>query len=839
MREYQSLLLFLGLCLSSWITPVWAEKLEVKSHKSQVGVQGLHPLSHKSQVTSQNLAQSSQLTRVTGIEVKQTPAGVQVILKTPPGQAKLVPLILPEGNNLLVEILDATLAFSIRNGVTQTNPAPGIKEVRVNKIDATSIRVTIAGEKQAPSAEVVPSRQDLVLSVTPEGATTEQTEAEEEIEIVVTGEREEDNYAVPNSSVGTRTDAEIKDVPQSIKVIPQQVIEDQGETELNSILRNAGVNYGGSGDFSIRGFGTSIVNNGVDVLRNPYTTNLNLSNTQQIEVLKGPASVLYGTGAPGGTVNLTTKQPLTEPRYEISGAIGNFDYYSPSLDFTGPLNENKTILYRLNVNYENTGSFVDFVEGEQFAIFPVLSLELGKNTKLTFEGQYVDQDNRGSVDAPFAFLPLSSPVLSDLVGEIPRNRNLGESGDRNGTLQYNIGYLLEHEFSENWSLSNRFKADFQEVFLFSFVPRGIAEDNRTVSRGFDDYEITNESYTLQTDISGNIETGIIKNELLLGLELNRNINDNVFNTNFEGASPIDLFDPEYGSNRPLDGFELITSITTSDTIGVYAQDLISIGEQVKIIVGGRYDWLFTDTEDRITNTSSNDDNNAFAPRAGIVYQPIEPVSLYGSWSRSFEPQSGTDREGNPYVPITGNQFEVGVKTEFLDGKLAATLAAYQITRQNDLQTDPINPNFSIQIGEQRSRGIELELSGEPLPGWQLIAGYGYVDAKVTEDTTGIEGNRRENQPQHLANLWTVYEIQQGGLEGLGLGAGFFYTGDRFGDAGNTYTLSDYWLANALIYYRRNNWRVQLNAENLFDATYYDGFSYGSPFTIKGQLSAEF
>jgi hypothetical protein len=194
-----------------------------------------------------SLAQNpQQLTKVTGVEVKQTSAGAQVILKTPPGQPKLVPLILPEGNNLVIDLLDATLAFSVRNGVIQTNPAPGIKEVRVSKIDATSIRVTIAGEKQAPTAEVVPSREDLVLSVTPKA--TVQTEADEEIEIVVTGEREEDNYAVPNANVGTRTDAAIKDVPQSIQVVPQQVLEDQRETELNDALRNvSGVSQDGLG----------------------------------------------------------------------------------------------------------------------------------------------------------------------------------------------------------------------------------------------------------------------------------------------------------------------------------------------------------------------------------------------------------------------------------------------------------------------------------------------------------------------------------------------------------------------------------------------------------------
>lgn len=358
MGKYRSLLLFLSLCLGTWATPALAEQ-------STVGANGRSPLQRESPL--QNIAQNpnqAEITRVTGVEVKQTPAGVQVILKTPPGQAKLVPLILPEGNNLVIDLLDATLAFSIRNGVIQSNPVPGIKEVRVSKIDATSIRVNIAGEKQAPSAEIVPSRQNLVLSVTPKA--TAQTEADEEIEIVVTGEREEDSYTVPNSSVGTRTDTPIKDIPQSIQVIPQQVIKDQGANDLEDVLRNASSVSQQGGDsgreIRVRGFEATdnVVRDGTSFVGIQGQNDFNLSNIQQVEVLKGPSSVLYGSGEPGGTVNLATKQPLAEPFYELTGTIGNFDRYEGGIDLTGPLNESKTILYRLNVSYDNVGSFIDF-----------------------------------------------------------------------------------------------------------------------------------------------------------------------------------------------------------------------------------------------------------------------------------------------------------------------------------------------------------------------------------------------------------------------------------------------------------------------------------------------
>jgi iron complex outermembrane recepter protein len=803
----------------------------------------------------QNLAQNPQLTRVTGLEVKQTPSGLQVILKTPPGQTKLVPLILPEGNNLLVEILDATLAFSIRNGVTQTNPAPGISQVKVAKIDATSIRVTITGAtQQPPTAAIVSGGQNLVLNVTPKA--TAQTEADEEIEIVVTGEREEDNYAAPNSNVGTRTDAAIKDVPQSIQVIPQQVIKDQGITELNDALNNvSGVSTSAFGQAFIRGFNNlgNIRSNGTSLLETENRGNFSLSNVEQIEVLKGPASVLYGSGTPGGTVNLTTKQPQKEPSYEIGGTIGNFSRYNPRLDLTGPLNEDKTILYRLNIDYQNTGSFVDFVEGEEISIFPVISFQLGKKTNLTLEGGYRNQNFRGNGE-PFVeanSLPATGTLFSNPNGEIPLSRNLGERDfERYDLEQVNIGYLLKHQFSDRWSIRNSFRA-FVSDQPRRFIDDGSLEaDNRTLTRSAGEFRTENDNYALQTDLQGKFSTGIVKHDLLVGVELERTISGQ-FTQFFSdtSVSSIDIFEPEYGNIPDESDLEITgDSDTTSDAIGIYAQDLLSVGERVKVILGGRYDWVFEDFEDRLNDSFSEEEATAFAPRVGMVYQPIKPVSLYASWSRSFEPQFGFDRLGEPFVPVTGDQFDVGVKTDFLDNKLSTTLAVYQITRQNDFQLDPVDNNFQIQIGEQRSRGVEFDLTGEPLPGLRLIANYAYTDAIITEDTTGLEGTRINEVPEHSGGFWTVYELQKGSLKGLGFGTGVVVSGERLGlDArtGGQFTVPTQAVTNALIYYQRDDWKVQLNLDNLFDVMDVDGIGssdsvfFGAPFTVRGQLSAEF
>jgi iron complex outermembrane recepter protein len=259
------------------------------------------------------------------------------------------------------------------------------------------------------------------------------------------------------------------------------------------------------------------------------------------------------------------------------------------------------------------------------------------------------------------------------------------------------------------------------------------------------------------------------------------------------------------------------------------------------LLGGRFDWYSDNFEDKIFNISDNTEASRFSPRVGLVYQPIKPVSLYASWSRSFVPQFGTDREGNQFVPTLGEQFEIGVKTEFFDNRLIATLAAYDITRQNDLVPDPVDPdNFEIQLGETRSQGIEFDLTGEPLPGLRLIANYAYTDAKITEDTGGFEDNQNANIPEHSGSFWAVYELQAGTLEGLGFGAGIFAADGISGDLENSYEIPGYLRTDALLYYRRDNWRVQLNFENLFDDEYFENSGrYGQPFTVRGRVSVTF
>jgi iron complex outermembrane recepter protein len=804
--------------------------------------------SQKSEVKSQKLAQSSQqtLTRVTGVEVKQTPQGLELILKTVVGSERLVPLILPEGNDLVIDILDATLAFNIRNGVEQLNPANGITKITVNKIDESNIRVRISGANQTPSAEVVPG-SNLVLSVTPEGATTEQA-PDEEIEIIATGEAEKDGYNVPNSSTGTRTDTLVRDVPQSIQIVPQQVLRDRQVNRLDDALSNvAGVtpefSAGPAVYYKIRGFGLSDSNSSLrDGLPDPGVGDLvELANVDRVEVLKGPASVLFGFGSPGGSINIITKRPSSEPFYGIDATVGNYSFYRGEVDLSGPLNGAKTVLYRFNTAYRNSGSFVDSYSSESLSISPVISVEIGE-TKLNFSADYIETRDTG-----IGFgVPTVGTIFNNPNGEIPRDRNLTEPTDEIDGETTRIGYELEHKFNDNWSLRNAFRYGFRNYKATQTRPRSLEADNRTISRSFELTDQNWTNYTLTTNVVGNFSTGSIEHQLLFGVDLNRYIGATPRYASAEAAS-IDIFDPIYGQPREEFNFEASNEATT-DSLGIYLQDRIAITENFKVLLGGRFDTFKQVSQDFLANAESSLTDSALSPRVGIVYQPITPISIYASYISSFTPAQGTFLFGsilqNDFKPERGKQYEIGVKAD-LNDRLSATLAFYDLTRTNALVTDPNDENLQIQTGEQNSKGIELDLTGEILPGWDIFAGYAYTDASITEDTTFEVGSRLVSVPDHAFNVWTTYEIQQGKLQGLGFGLGLFFVGDRAGDLPNTYEIPSYLRTDAAIFYKRDRFRTALNFKNLFDIDYYEiGYSgsrvdYGEPFTVQGSVSWQF
>ncbi|MGL4621226.1 MAG: TonB-dependent siderophore receptor [Chroococcidiopsis sp.] len=818
------------------------------------------------------MAQQSSIIQITAVRLQQTDKGLAVILETPDGESlRAIPVSF--GNTFVTNIPNAQLT----QGKTfrQENPASGIASIAVTQQGTNNIRVTVTGTQDLPKLEV--GRSDRALTLTlpeaiapttqqptppiteiapetpPEEETTPQQEkpvqpnissdGKEEMEIVVTGEQEA-GYSVPNATTATKTDTPLRDIPQSIQVIPRQVLEDQQIIRLGDALQNiSGISNLGSysgyeEEIRIRGFDNNeFFRDGIRFFTFGFSETANL---ERIEVLKGPASVLFGQSQPGGIVNLVTKKPLREPFYFLEGTIGNSDTYRGAIDLSGPLNDSKNLLYRLNIFYENAGSFRDFVESDRLFIAPVITWNISPNTSLTIDAEFLD-DTRTMDDG--------IPAIGDRPADVPRDRFLSEPFSEFTKQEYSIGYLFDRRFNDNLSVRHAFRAQWLYPERYYPLSSSLDEDTGELSRSA--YWAGGEyaNYSTQTDFIGKFATGSIQHQILFGFEYSKTTE----NPNFQLDTPypsINIFDPVYVRER----YPIIPGFfrdDTTKTLGFYLQDQIELASNLKLLLGGRFDSFDQTRTTRELGESREkfeQSDSKFSPRAGIVYQPSKTVSLYASYTSSFLPSFGADRgAGNSaFEPEEGRQFEIGIKTDFNDGRLNATLAAFDITKQNVTTDDPNNEGFSIQTGEQTSRGIELDVAGEILPGWNIIASAAYINAYISADNTYEVGNRLDNAPEFSSSLWTTYEIQKGSLQGLGFGLGLYYVGDRQGDLDNSYVLPDYFRTDAAIYYRRNNWKAALNIRNLFDVEYFAGsdtsrtqIQPGAPFTILGSFSLEF
>ncbi|MEH2253264.1 TonB-dependent receptor plug domain-containing protein [Nostoc sp.] len=493
-------------------------------------------------------SQSAEIIQVTSVKANPTSKGVEVILQTSIGQ-QLQVVNSSSGNNFIADIPNAQLRLQSGDAFTfrSTSPIAGISEITVTNFDAQTIRVSVTGETGVPTVELfdspdegiifsvasaVPSTQPQQQSQTQPNQSETQpqpsqplAESDEPIELVVTGEQ--DGYTVPQASTATRTDTPLRDIPQSIQVIPQQVIKDQGITRIVDATRNvSGVaavsGYGNTfGDVNIRGFSGGTLVDGFNGL-----LPANGANIEQVEVLKGPASVLYGQLQPGGIVNYVTKKPLSTPYYSASFTAGSFDYYNPAIDLSGPLTTDKRLLYRLNVSYENSGSYRDYLGNDILYISPAFTYKIDDETTLDFAYEYLN--SKQGFDRGF------KPEAIFLT--LPRNRLLSQPDDFFNTESHRVELTLNQQFSKNWQLRSRFSAQFDENSeKVTQIGNPLLEDGRTLTRGqFGDGPNYTQSFALQSNLIGKFNTGAIAHQLLLGVGWNRSSSDsnNGYSINF-------------------------------------------------------------------------------------------------------------------------------------------------------------------------------------------------------------------------------------------------------------------------------------------------------------------
>ena len=657
-------------------------------------------------------------------------------------------------------------------------------------------------------------------------------------------------YHATRSASATRTDTAIHETPQSISVVSRDVVEDLGATRLQDALDYAGGlgranNFGGQGltTFTVRGFTTGeFYRNGFPINRG-YPNMPDANTIERLEVLRGPATMLYGRGDPGGTFNVVSKQPLAERTVTLGSQVSDQGMRRGTLDASGPLDEEGRLAYRLNVIGEGGDTFRDHVETERYGVAPVVTWQVNDTTRLTFEGDFMR--NNAPLDRGLTHYPGQRGTASrdTFFGE----KDAGKLHNDNNMLQVRF----EHMLNEDWTLAGGTQWLDGTLQGNAVEGNGIAADGRTLGRNFNYRKLEWTDRDTQLNLTGHFSTAGFEHTLLTGIEYEDYDYQSIIQRSAAGAGayPIDIFDPVYGQPRPA-----LTRTPTHDqenlkTFGVFIQDQVALTERLKLLAGARFERFEHEYESFVPQNPPGSRNwdvtdSAVTPRLGVLYDLTDTVAVYANTARSFKPNNGASRQGGGFKPEEGKSYEMGVKWEALDRQLSVDAAVYQIEKRNVLTTDPVDSTFSVAAGEVRSRGFDLNVAGNLTPQWRMIGGYAYVDAEVTKDANIPTGTRLLNVPKNTFSLLNVYEFQDGGLKGLGLGLGAKYVDERAGQtAANAFSMDSYTVVDLLGYYKVNE-RIRLNLDlkNLFDADYEEGafgnvYAYpGAPRTVQAGIS---
>ncbi|WLH21539.1 TonB-dependent siderophore receptor [Pseudomonas sp. FP215] len=644
-------------------------------------------------------------------------------------------------------------------------------------------------------------------------------------------------YHATRSASATRTDTSIHETPQSISVVSKDVVEDLGATRLQDALDYAGGvgranNFGGQGltTFTVRGFTTGeFYRNGFPINRG-YPNMPDANTIERLEVLRGPATMLYGRGDPGGTFNVVSKQPLAERTVTLGSQLNDQGMKRGTLDASGPLDEEGRLAYRLNMVGEGGDTFRDHVETERYGVTPVITWQATDDTKVTFEGDFLR--NNHPLDRGLTRFPnqRGTPSHDTFWGD----KDAGKLHNDNNMAQLRF----EHALSDNWTLGGGFQwldGSLKGNAIEANGRDSLGADGRTLQRNFNyrKLEWTDKDY--QLNLTGHFSTGGFDHTLLTGIEYEDYDYKSIIQRSsaVAGTYPIDIFDPVYGQTRPA-----LTRTPTHDkenlkTYAAFVQDQVALTERLKVLAGARFERFEHDYQNYVGKSWQAADN-AVTPRVGVIYDLTDTVAVYADAARSFKPNTGASREGGGFAPEKGKSYEMGIKWEALDRQLSVDAAIYQIEKKNVLTTDPVDNTFSVAAGQVRSRGFDLNVAGNLTPEWRVIGGYAYVDAEVTRDNTLRSGTRLMNIPRNSFSLLNVYEFQDGALKGLGLGVGGKYVDQRAGQTANTaFSMDAYTVVDLLGYYKVNEHvRLNLDVKNLFNREYEEG-AFGNIYAYPG------
>jgi iron complex outermembrane receptor protein len=666
-------------------------------------------------------------------------------------------------------------------------------------------------------------------------------------------------YVAKQSATGSKTDTPLKEIPQAVSVVGKQEMNDRGVVnKIDEALRyTPGVTaapFGTDPDTDwvyIRGFDatqTGLYLDGMQLYGYGFGAfQIDPFMLERVEVLKGPASVLYGGGNAGGIVNEVRKRPTDDPYYYTEIGINSDGNAFTGFDISDKLGDSGIYSYRLTGKVSGGEGYSDFQNDLRGFIMPQVTISPDESTKLNIWGMVSALDQRHTGNG---FFPYEGTVTKAPFGKIDRDAFLGEPGtDRGWYSQQMVGYDLTHEFDNDWKVSS--SARYGHLKKFEDAPYAYGYVNTTDPTDPGYYQINRigftgrsevNTFTIDNHLEGKVDTGPLEHTVLLGLDYKYYQLDN--NQAASSATSIDPQDPIYGVPQP-DNLVYSNQLITQQQVGVYAQDQIRFGDGWLVTLNGRYDYVHTDTDNRATAYGTSPDysyNKAAASgRASLAYEFDNGVTPYASVGTFFNPTIAVSATPNN-TPEEGEQYEVGVKYDpsFIDATFTASL--FHLNRRNVVVTDPAT-FLAEQIGEVQSRGIELEGKINLDQNWKILASASYTDLEVKEDIVAdYVGKKPWLVPDTTASLWLDYSVTEGTFEGVSLGAGVRYQGESYADRLNTLKVPDATLFDAAVRYRKNGWEGSLNVSNVFDKEYVSGCQgastcgYGDARTVTLKLS---
>ncbi|QGZ39361.1 iron complex outermembrane receptor protein [Pseudoduganella flava] len=647
-------------------------------------------------------------------------------------------------------------------------------------------------------------------------------------QVTVVSERATEAYNPQQARGATRTDTPILEVPQSVRVITQQQLDDLGATRMaDTVDFVSGIarlnDFGGTWDnYAIRGFSSTDMGflvNGFPGARG-YNPTRGTATVERFEFLKGPAGAVYGSSEPGGTINIVTKKPKFARHDVVEVSAGSSGLRRATLDSTGALARN--VAYRLNVMAEEGNRRAAPLDNHRELVAPALTWVIDERTVLNWESE---------------FLRVKTPLDRGLVNVrgaldlLPRDRVLNEPADGKMSLDSDTHQLtLEHTLTDTWRA--RAGASYkQSTFDGNYTEAtSLAADNRTLNRQATWRQLPSRDVALQGELEGKFTAGGVAHTVLLGAEASRLwMNMEILRS---ANYPIDIYTPVYGKPAPA-----LTTLTTSSderqrVKAVFAQDQLSLNDQWKVLAGLRWDEYSQTMDNRVAKTYTTRKQSAVSPRAGLTYLPNAWSSLYVSAGKSFRGNNGTDIAGNAFDPQRSTSYEAGWKLQTRDQRLGATLAIYDITKTNVLTASDV-PGYSVAAGEIRSTGFEADVNGQVDRHWRLTGNVAWMDARVTKDRTLAAGTRVANVPKVSAGVFALREDELPNGTRYGIGGGVNYAGDRSGNTADTYTLPAYTTVKLVSWWQvSKRARLSVDVHNLTNRMYYTA-SWGNLYVIPG------